>query len=111
MKQTKIQINIELNENHLAEKITWDAPDGDVENHPAKAFFLSLWDGAAMSSMRVEMWQKDLFVDEMKQFIHQTMLSLSETYEKATGDAKLSNDMRDFCLYFAEKAGILEGGN
>ncbi len=106
-RNTEIKLNITLDDNHLAEHITWDAPDGGISNRQASAFFISLWDKTEGNTMRVELWEKDLMVDEMKHFIHQSMLSLSEVYQKATGDEQLSNDIRQFCMYFAEKSGIV----
>ena len=42
-------------------------------------------------------------MDEMKQFYHQTLLSMADSFERATSDVKMSATMRDFCDYFAEK--------
>jgi len=42
-------------------------------------------------------------MDEMKLFFHQTLLTLSDTYMRATQDEKMTGTMRDFCDYFAEK--------
>ena len=42
-------------------------------------------------------------VDEMKQFYHQTLVSMADSFERATDDQKMSATMRDFCDYFAEK--------
>ena len=42
----------------------------------------------------------------MKRFIHQSMVLLTDTYEKAIGKEKLIQDMRDFTDYLAEKSGI-----
>jgi gliding motility-associated protein GldC len=42
-------------------------------------------------------------VDEMKIFFHQTLMSMTETFQRATGDQKMSATMKDFCDYFAEK--------
>ena len=39
----------------------------------------------------------------MKQFYHQTLVSMADTFERATDDQKMSATMRDFCEYFAEK--------
>ena len=39
----------------------------------------------------------------MKAFFHHTFLSLTDTFERATGEDKMAGDMRDFCKYFAEK--------
>ena len=46
---------------------------------------------------------KDMPVDEMKQFYHQTLVAMADTFERATNDDKMSATMRDFCDYFAEK--------
>ena len=43
-KNTYIKINVSLDDNKVAEKIKWSAPDGGVENKEAKAMFLSFWD-------------------------------------------------------------------
>ena len=42
-------------------------------------------------------------VDEMKHFFHQTLVSMSDTLERATNEDKMAGDMRDFCQHFAEK--------
>jgi gliding motility-associated protein GldC len=51
----------------------------------------------------MDLWTKDMPVDQMKQFYHQTLVSMSDAFERATGDDKMSATMRDFCDYFAEK--------
>jgi gliding motility-associated protein GldC len=42
-------------------------------------------------------------VDEMKIFFYQTLMSMTETYLRATSDEKMADTMKDFCDYFAEK--------
>ena len=42
-------------------------------------------------------------LDEMKIFFHQTLSAMTDTFERATNDSKMSATMRDFCDYFAEK--------
>jgi len=39
----------------------------------------------------------------MKRFFHQTLLSMSNSLEKATNEDKMVADLRDFCDHFAEK--------
>lgn len=100
---SEIKIVVELDENRVPEKLNWTAPDGGVENAASKAMMLSVWDSKAQESMRIDLWTKDMPVDEMKTFFHQTLVSMSETFERATGDKKMSDTMKDFCDYFAEK--------
>lgn len=100
---SEIKFVVELDENRVPEKLTWTAQDGGVELEEAKAMLLSIWDGNAKETLRIDLWTKDMPVDEMKIFFHQTLVAMSDTFERATQDEKMSNTMRDFCDYFAEK--------
>ena len=102
-KETNISLNVALDDNSISETINWSAPDGGITNEEAKAFILSVWDAKKKDTLRIDLWTKDMPVDEMKQFFHQTLVSMSHTFEKATNDNKMAETMRDFCHYFAEK--------
>jgi gliding motility-associated protein GldC len=101
--RSEINILVELDENRVPEKLTWTARDGGVVDQDTKAMMLSVWDSKPQESMRIDLWTKDMPVDEMKTFFHQTLVSMSETFERATNDKKMADTMKDFCDYFAEK--------
>ena len=101
-----ISLTVGLDENRIPEHIHWSAEDGGVSNEEAKAFLLSVWDSKNKESLKIDLWTKEMPVDEMKIFFHQTLVGLRETYFKATQDEKMSAVMKDFCDYFAEN---LEG--
>ena len=105
-KKSKIQIFVELDENKIPEKILWSASDAGIKNNETKAAFLSVWDSERKESLRVDLWTKDMPVDEMKMFFHQTLVTMSDTFLRSTQDEKMSATMRDFCDYFAEKLEI-----
>lgn len=100
---SKIELNVELDENRIPEKLTWSAQDGGIANEEAKAMLLSVWDNNAKETLRKDLWTKDMPVDEMKQFFHQTLVAMSDTFNRATQDEKMTATMKDFCDYFAEK--------
>ncbi len=100
---SKIELNVELDENRIPEKLSWTAQDGGISNADAKAIFLSVWDSKVKESLRIDLWTKDMPVDEMKLFFHQTLTAMSDTFMRATQDEKMTATMRDFCDYFAEK--------
>ncbi|HLN96659.1 MULTISPECIES: gliding motility protein GldC [unclassified Flavobacterium] len=100
---SEIRIKIALDANRIPEKMTWTARDGGVVNKPTKALLLSVWDSKPQETLRIDLWTKDMPVDEMKVFFHQTLVAMSDTYQRATGDEKMADTMRDFCEYFAEK--------
>jgi len=100
---SEIRFDISLDENRVPDSIRWTAPDGGVDNEKTKAILLSVWDGLQQETLRVDLWTKDMPVDEMKKFFHQRLVSMADTFERATGDEKMAGTMRDFCDYFAEK--------
>lgn len=100
---SEIKFSIELDENRVPEKLTWSAQDGGVQAEEAKAIMLSIWDSKAKETMRIDLWTKDMPVDEMKIFFHQTLVAMSDTFKRATDDEKMADTMKDFCDYFAEK--------
>jgi gliding motility-associated protein GldC len=102
-KKSEIKFFVELDENKVPEKLSWTAKDGGIEAEDSKALMLSIWDHKAKETMRIDLWTKDMPVDEMKIFFHQTLVAMADTFERATTDQKMADTMRDFCEYFAEK--------
>lgn len=107
MKHTsEIKLKVELDENHIPEKLFWDAQDGGISNEQAKAMLLSIWDPKNKETLRIDLWTKDMPLEEMKLFFHQTLYTMADTFYKATHDKKMTDTMKDFCDYFAEKMEI-----
>lgn len=106
---SEIKLNVGLDENKIPETINWTAEDGGITNEETKAVMLSVWDNNKKESLRIDLWTKDMPVDEMKIFFHQTLSAMADTFERATDDKKMSATMRDFCEYFAEKLELKRG--
>ncbi|TNF45943.1 MAG: gliding motility protein GldC [Bacteroidetes bacterium] len=107
VKSSEISVKVGLNENNLPVAMKWSAADGNMKDAPAKAMLLSLWDPRENNTMKIDLWTKDMTVEEMKQFFHQTLLTMADTFEKATGETLICEDLRDYCYHFAEKMDIL----
>lgn len=105
---SKIEFKIGLDENRVPEEISWNAEDGGIKNESSKAIMLSVWDHKTKDTLRMDLWTKEMPVDEMKQFYHQTLVSMANSFERATADEKMSATMRDFCDYFAEKLELIK---
>ena len=103
---SKIELFVELDENKIPEKLKWTAQDGNIEDEEAKAIFLSVWDSKKRESLKIDLWTKDMPVDEMKIFFHQTLVTMADTFMRSTQDEKMTATMIDFCDYFAEKLEI-----
>ncbi|MFC4739058.1 gliding motility protein GldC [Flavobacterium ponti] len=107
-KKSEIKFLVELDENKIPEKLSWTAKDGGIELEESKAILMSIWDSKAQETLRIDLWTKDMPVDEMKLFFHQTLVAMSETYYRATDDEKMTATMKDFCDYFAEKLDLIK---
>ena len=103
---SKIELQVELDDNRVPEKLRWTAEDGGITNEEAKAMMLAVWDAKSQETLRIDLWTKDMPVDEMKVFFHQTLVAMSDTFHRATQDDKMTATMKDFCDYFAEKLEI-----
>ena len=100
---SKIEFKVGLDENKVPEKLHWSAEDSAIKNEEAKALMVSVWNDDAQETLRLDLWTKDMQIDQMKKFYHQTLVSMADSFERATNDDKMSATMRDFCDYFAEK--------
>lgn len=107
MKTSQITLTVSLNDNSVPRQILWLATEGQPEPRECKAFLLSLWDKAEEGSFRIDLWVQDLRVDEMSRLVHQSLLTMAETYAKATGNQALAAELRAFGNDFGKKAGII----
>jgi gliding motility-associated protein GldC len=106
MKKSEINFNISLDENHVPEKLEWVATDAN-EGGECGAVMMSMWDGKANSTLRIDLWTKEMMVDDMKKFFHQSLLTMSDTFERATNEKEMADEMREFSKNFAEKMNLL----
>ena len=104
MKKSDIKFDVSLDENHVPEKIEWSASDtGESELKEAKAMIISLWDAKENNTLRIDLWTKDMMLDEMKHFFYQSIITMSDTYERATNDKAIAEEMREFGKMIGEK--------
>jgi gliding motility-associated protein GldC len=89
----------------VPDQMSWKTTDGGNSGE-VKAMMLSVWDEKTQNTMRIDLWTKEMKVDEMKFFVHQSMLTMSDTFERATGEKEMTMAMKDFCDYFAEKMNL-----
>ena len=104
MKKSNISIEIELDDNKVPQQINWTASDSTADMmQPAKSMMVAFWDGAEKSALRIDLWTKDMMVDEMADFYYQTMMGMADTYLRATKQKELVEDMKTFAKDFYKK--------
>jgi gliding motility-associated protein GldC len=104
MRQSSIKIDVVLDDDKVPEQINWNATNTTAEAaRKAKAMMLAFWDGADKTAMRIDLWTKDMMVDEMGDFFYQTFMTMAETYQRATQDTVLGDEMKQFAKDFYGK--------
>jgi gliding motility-associated protein GldC len=105
-KKAQVAINVDLDINHVPENMTWTATEMG-EGGLCKAALISIWDSTEQNTLKLDLWTKDMPVEEMKIMFHQTLLSMADTFGRATGEEKVALQMREFARYFAEELKLL----
>ena len=104
MKESEIKFTINLDENNIPEKIQWEATDsGIIGKKNCGAMLLAVWDPQELTTMRIDLWTKEMPVDDMKRFFYETMMSMADTYQRATEDHLNAEEIRKFSQSFAKK--------
>jgi gliding motility-associated protein GldC len=101
MKQSSIEIQVGLDPEKVPTSILWKATDSNIDvPQPARAMMLSFWDAAEKSALRIDLWTKEMMVDEMGDFFFQTLMGMAETLQRSTGQQQLADDMQVFARDF-----------
>ena len=104
MNHSTIKIDVLLDPNKIPEQINWSATDNSTATaQKAKAMCIAFWDGADKTAMRIDLWTKDMMVDEMADFYYQMLMSMADTFKRATQQEEISNDMKKFAKEFFDK--------
>ena len=105
---SSIVINVTTDENQVPVAMEWTAEDGGVMNQPASAMTLSMWNAEEFAAMRMDLWTKEMSVEEMRSFVVQTIMTLADTYDRSTSDKDHANALRGFTEEFAKRIGVIE---
>ena len=109
MKTSEIKFTVALDNNHIPETISWEAPDSGIDGvKPCKSIMISVWDMKENTTMRIDLWTKDMLVDDMKRFFYENLMSMADTYQRATNDTENAGEIRKFSEQFAKKTELFK---
>ncbi|MDB5231857.1 MAG: gldC [Chitinophagaceae bacterium] len=104
MQTSTIKIDVHLDQNKVPEQINWTASDSTIENmQRAKAFMLAFWDGNEKAALRIDLWTKDMMIDEMGDFFYQTLMTMADTFGRATQNEERVKEFKQFAKDFYNK--------
>ena len=104
MTKSTITIDVVTDENRVPDSISWSATDTSADNsQKAKAMMIAFWDSAEKAALRIDLWTKDMMVDEMADFFFQTLMTMADTYGRATKYTDQVEEMKKFAHGFYDK--------
>ena len=104
MQKSTITIDVLLDPNKFPEQINWEASDSTADmKQKAKAMCLAFWDAGDKSALRIDLWTKDMMVDEMGDFFYQMLTTMADTFKRATNQEALAEEMKTFAKGFIGK--------
>jgi gliding motility-associated protein GldC len=102
MKHSEIKFYIELDEQNIPNKIEWEAADSNEPGiKECKSMLLSIWDKKESITLGIDLWTKEMFVDDMNRHFYQTFLKLADTYGNATNNFSVAEKIRNFAEEFS----------
>ena len=109
MKTSEIKFTVTLDERSHPETIQWQAQDSGSEGvKPCKSVMISLWDSPDNGTLRIDLWTKQMPVEEMQRFFYETFISMADTYQRATGENETAIDIREFASRFGKSTRVLK---
>jgi len=109
MKSSEINFKIELDNSNVPEKIFWDATEkpepGMTET---KSISISLWDHVQKNTLRIDLWSKEMPVEEMRRFYIDCLGGLSQSILSSTGDEFMAAEINLLCEKLAKHVADLK---
>ena len=103
MKKSTINFTIHLDDKNVPEKIFWDATEKPEPGlTEAKSISLALWDHIQKNTLRIDLWAKDMPVDEMKRFYIDCLGGLAQSMLSSTGDELMARETNALCEKLVE---------
>jgi gliding motility-associated protein GldC len=103
MKKSTINFTIHLDQNNMPEKILWDATDKpEAGLTETKSISINLWDHIQKNTLRIDLWAKDMPVEEMKRFYIDCLGGLAQSMLSSTGDEVMANETNALCERLVE---------
>lgn len=103
MKKSTINFAIELDQNNIPDKIFWDATDKpDPGLSETKSISVALWDHIQKNTLRIDLWAKDMPVDEMKRFHIECLGGIAQSILSSTKDEFMANEINTLCEQLVE---------
>lgn len=106
-KVSQVKFLVELDSNKIPHKILWQADDAGFSGYKeSKSMFLSLWDKQELTTLGMDLWTREMTIEEMNVHYHQIFVRMAESYARATHNKEIEFMIKKFAADFAHKLNL-----
>jgi gliding motility-associated protein GldC len=103
----EIKVMVELDSDNVATRIAWQASEASGGGAAkCESMMLALWDSQKKSTAAIDLWTREMTVDDMNFFVYQVLHKMADTYRRATKNAELAQSIHDFGDKFGQTFGF-----
>lgn len=103
MKKSKIQFEVQLDDKNIPENIYWEATDKEDDGtNQTRSISIAVWDHFQHNTLRIDLWTKEMSVDDQKRFYIDCIGGMAQSILSATGDEFMAQEMNALCNRFIE---------
>jgi len=108
----EIKLTVELDDDDVPAQIAWEASEARGTG-PAlcRAMMLSLWDGDRKTIAAIDLWIKDMTIDDMNLYFYQAIHQMADTYLRATHNSDVAKSMHEFAEQLGANTGFASNGS
>jgi gliding motility-associated protein GldC len=107
MKNSEIRIFVELNEDNYPESLKWEATDAGFNGlKESTSMLLSFWDKDEKVTLGLDLWTKDMLIDDMYVHYYQVLEKMADTLQNSTANQQAADMIRTFASGFADSLNL-----
>jgi gliding motility-associated protein GldC len=103
----EIKLTVDLDADNVATRIEWqaaEAPGGGVAT--CQSMMLSLWDSEKKATAAIDLWTRDMTIEDMNFFFYQVLHKMADTYLRATKNVPMAESIHEFGNKFGDTVGV-----
>jgi len=103
----EIKVLVDLDDDNVPTKIEWQASEAKDEGFVScQTVMMSLWDSDNNTTASIDLWTKEITIDDMNQHFFQMLHKMADTYHRATNNPDMAKEIRTFADGFGSTLGL-----
>jgi gliding motility-associated protein GldC len=103
----EIKVLIDLDDDDVPTQIEWQASEAkDAGFVSCQTVMLSLWDSDNNTTASIDLWTKEITIDDMNLHFYQMLHKMADTYLRATKNPDMAKEIHSFADGFGSTLGL-----